>query len=147
MIHFHYCQFCLFVLLLFLLFCCCCCPISSVPTSEPLLLHRSTPRPYQQPHTRLVPHRGSASRGAPKETSDRSWAAIRSRQYCTAAKSLWWCLVVPVLIQHTQDITPLCPILTTMLAAARSQTEWAFTLESRPSLRPSTNPSVWTLWH
>ena len=112
--------FCLFC---FLLFCCYCCPISSVPTSEALLLHRLTPHPDQQPHPRLVPQRGSASRGAPMETSDRSLAAIRSRQYCTAAKSLWWCLVVPVLIQHTKDITPLCHILTTMLAAARSQTE------------------------
>ena len=55
--------------------------------------------------------------------------------------------IVPVLIQHTQDTTCYAPLLTTMLAKSRSQTEWASSPESRPPLMcPSIISPVWTLW-
>ena len=53
------------------------------------------------PLLRLIPHHGPTPRGPQEETSDCCWAAIQRR--CTAAESLWWCSVIPVLIQHTQD--------------------------------------------
>ena len=72
---------------------------------------------------------------SPQEvTSDCWWAAIRRRN-CTAAESLPWCSVMPVLIEHTRDsMPPLCPLLTTMLAKSRSQTECASSPESRTPL-------------
>ena len=71
---------------------CSCAARSGIPTSD---------------HTRLIPHRGPAPRG-PQETSHRWRAAIR-RRHCTAAESLRWCSVVPVLFQHTQDTTYYAP--------------------------------------
>ena len=72
------------------------------------LLHHSSWNPYLQLHPRLnILHWGSGPRG-PQEMSDRWWAAIW-RRHCTAAESLWWCSVVPVLIQQTQGITYYAP--------------------------------------
>ena len=95
--------------------------LSSVPTSETLPPFRVYRHSHFRPHPRLNPHRGPAPKGPQKEASDRWWAAIR-RKHCTAAESLRWCSLVPVRIQHAQDDTSLCPLLTTMFAKSRSQT-------------------------
>ena len=79
---------------------------SSTPTSE--ALRRSSRHSYFRPHPRLIPHRGPAPRGPQEERSDRWWAAIR-RRHCTAAESVRWCWVMPVLIEHTQDTTYYAP--------------------------------------
>ena len=74
-----------------------------------------------------------------------------------------------LLIQHTQDIRPKvtlcgwqdvkiqlltkarrrlpCPLLTTVLAKSRRQTEWASPPESKPPPRPSAYPGIQTLQH
>ena len=75
-----------------------------------LFCHLCRPQrhPYFRPHPGHIPHRGPAPRGPQEVTSHSWWAAIR-RRHCTAAESLWWCSVTPVLIQHTQDTTYYTP--------------------------------------
>ena len=76
---------------------------SSVPTSEALLPHRLFRQPYLWPHPGFIPNHGPAPRGPQEETLYLWWAVIQ-RRHRTAAESLQWCSVMPVLIQHTQDI-------------------------------------------
>ena len=66
------------------------------------------PASYLRPHPRLNPHYGPAPRGPQEEMSYHWWAAVW-RRHCTAAESLWWCSVVPVLIEHMQDMTYYAP--------------------------------------
>ena len=92
-----------------------------MPTSEWLLPRRSSRHPYFRPHPGLVPHGGSAPRGPQEVTSHRWWAAVW-RRHCTAVPSV-------VFSSACSDWTYaghhlLCPLLTTMLAKSRSQTEW-----------------------
>ena len=108
-------------------------------------LCRSSRHPYLRPHPRLIPHHGPAPKGPHEETSDRWWAACPK-------ETLHCCRVTSVVFRSAcSDWTYtghhlLCPLLTTVLAKSRSQTEWASPTESRPPLRPSNNPSMWTLW-
>ena len=64
--------------------------------------------PHLWPRPGLIPHCSPAPRGPQEETSDHWWAAIQ-RRHCTAAKSLRWCSVMPVLIEHMQDTTYYAP--------------------------------------
>ena len=64
--------------------------------------------PHLWPYPGLIPRCSPAPRGPQEETSDHWWAAIR-RRHCTAAKSLQWCSVMPVLIEHMQDTTYYAP--------------------------------------
>ena len=74
-----------------------CCPFicaDLISTAAMLLVPASPPL--------AIPRAHSAS-PAPKTTqmSDHGWAAIQ-RRHCTAAESLQWCSVMPVLIEHRQ---------------------------------------------
>ena len=113
---------------------------ASVLTSEASFpCHSGSPQHlYSQPR-KLQVHHGPATRGPQKEVSDDWQATIRRRHL--AAESLWWCSVVPVLIQHR-----LCPLLTTVLVTSWSQAEWACPPESRFP-HPCTNSCtcMWTL--
>ena len=82
---------------------------STVPTSEALLPRRSS----RHPPPPATPRVHSASRPRPQRSTG---SDVRSlvvdaiqRKHCTAAESLRWCSVVPVLIQHTQDTTYCAP--------------------------------------
>ena len=44
-----------------------------------------------------------------RPSSDRWWAGAIRKRHCTAAESLQWCSVVPVLIEHTRDTTTMPP--------------------------------------
>ena len=82
--------------------------------------HAARPRiPHLQPHPGLILHCGPAPRGPQEEMSDRWWAAIR-RKHCTAASVVFSsaCSDGTYAGHHL-----LCPLLTTMLAKLRSQTE------------------------
>ena len=76
---------------------------------------------------------------------------VRSLVGCHPKETLHCCRVTSVVSSSAcSDSTYaghhlLCPLLTTMLATSRSQTEWASPPESRPPLCPSTNPLMWTL--
>ena len=81
-----------------LLFCCpviCADLIDSTPAP---LIPASLPTATPKTDSALQPH--------PLMSTGRDvrfwWAAIQ-RRHCTAAKSLQWCSLVPVLIQHMQD--------------------------------------------
>ena len=69
--------------------------IDFFPIIWALLLHCSSWLRYFWPHPRLVLHCSPIPRGLQEGMSDHWWAAIR-RTHCIAAKSLWWCSVVPV---------------------------------------------------
>ena len=83
-----------------------CCPIICADLHCSRAARRGIP--HIRPHPGLIPHRDPAPRGPQEVTSDRWWAAIR-RRHCTAAESVRWCSVMPVLIEHTQDTTYYTP--------------------------------------
>ena len=118
---------------------------SSLPTSEALLPRRSS----RHPPSSATPKAHSASLPRPPEVH-RKWRQIVGRLPSEGNTTACWVTSV-VFSSACSDSTYaghhlLCPLLTTMLAKSRSQTEWASPPESRPPLRPSTNPPMWTLW-
>ena len=84
------------------------------------LLSHHLCQPLRHCSVPLVPASPTASRiqgsfcimAAPPEVHRSTWpdwwAALQRRHY-TAAESLWWCSVVPVLIEHMQDMTYYAP--------------------------------------
>ena len=117
----------------------------SVLTSEVLLPCRSSRHSYFRPHPRLIPHRGPAARGPQEETSGR-WRAATGRRH-----SIHCCRVTSVVFSDACSDSAyaghhvLCPLLTTMLAKWRNQTEWTSPPpERRPPLRPFTNAPEWS---
>ena len=74
------------------------------------------------PHLRPIPHCGPAE-GDPQELMSDRWKATIWKRHYTAAESLPWYSVKPVLMQHTPAANLLCLLLPTMLLKSRSQTK------------------------
>ena len=97
---------------------------SSVPTSEALLPRRSS----RHPSPPATPNAHSASRPRPQRSTG---SDVRSLVGCHPKETLHCCWVTSVVFSSAcSDSTYaghhlLCPLLTTMLAKSRSQTEWA----------------------
>ena len=97
---------------------------SSVPTSEALLPRRSS----RHPPPPATPRAHSASRPRPQRSTG---SDVRSLVGCHPKETLHYCWVTSVVFSSAcSDSTYaghhlLCPLLTTMLAKSRSQTEWA----------------------
>ena len=97
---------------------------SSVPTSEALLPGRSS----RHPPPPAIPRAHSALRPHPQSSTG---SDVRSLVGCHPKETLHCCWVTSVVFSSTcSDSTYaghhlLCPLLTTMLAKSRSQTEWA----------------------
>ena len=97
---------------------------STVPTSEALLPRRSS----RHPSPPATPRAHSASRPRPQRSTG---SGVRSLVGCHPKETLHCCWVTSVVFSSTcSDSTYaghhlLCPLLTTMLAKSRSQTEWA----------------------
>ena len=105
---------------------------SSVPTSEALLPRRSS----RHPPPSATPRAHSASRPRPQRSTG---GDVRSLVGCHPKETLHCCWVTSVMFSSAcSDSTYaghhlLCPLLTTVLAKSRSQTEW-FSLQ-RADLR------------
>ena len=97
---------------------------STVPTSEALLPRRSS----RHPSPPATPRAHSASRPRPQRSTG---SDVRSLVGCHPKETLHCCWVTSVVFSSAcSDSTYaghhlLCPLLTTMLAKSRSQTEWA----------------------
>ena len=97
---------------------------SFVPTSEALLPRRSS----RHPSPPATPRAHSASRPRPQRSTG---SDVRSLVGCHPKETLHCCWVTSVVFSSAcSDSTYaghhlLCPLLTTMLAKSRSQTEWA----------------------
>ena len=97
---------------------------SSVPTSEALPPRRSS----RHPPPPATPRAHSASRPRPQRSTG---SDVRSLVGCHPKETLHCCWVTSVVFSSAcSDSTYaghhlLCPLLTTMLAKSRSQTEWA----------------------
>ena len=97
---------------------------STVPTSEALLPRRSS----RHPSPPATPRAHSASRPRPQRSPG---SDVRSLVGCHPKETLHCCWVTSVVFSSAcSDSTYaghhlLCPLLTTMLAKSRSQTEWA----------------------
>ena len=98
-------------------------------------------------HTRrTTPRAHSLLRPRPQRSTG---GDVRSLVGCLLKETLHCCRVTLVVFSNGGSDSPyighhlLWPLLSTMLAKSRSQTEWASLPESRPPLRPSTNPPVW----
>ena len=97
---------------------------STVPTSEALLPRRS----FRHPSPPATPRAHSASRPRPQRSTG---SDVRSLVGCHPKETLHCCWVTSVVFSSAcSDSTYaghhlLCPLLTTMLAKSRSQTEWA----------------------
>ena len=97
---------------------------STVPTSEALLPRHSS----RHPPPPATPRAHSASRPHPKRSTG---SDVRSLVGCHPKETLHCCWVTSVVFNSAcSDSTYaghhlLCPLLTTMLAKSRSQTEWA----------------------
>ena len=96
-----------------------------MPTSEALLSRAARPGiPHLRPHPTLIPHRGPR----PQRSTG---SDVRSLVGCHPKETLHCCWVTSVVFSSAcSDSTYaghhlLCPLLTTMLAKSRSQTEWA----------------------
>ena len=77
------------------LFCCCCCPIIHADFTYILSLPgHSSQHAYPQPHQRSILHSVQKVRLGRHEIPVDSF----QRRVFTAAKSLWWCSLMPVLI-------------------------------------------------
>ena len=108
---------------------------STVPTSEALLSRRSSRHPpppawdwLHVPASPTTPRAHSASRPRPQRSTG---SDVRSLVSCHPKETLHCCWVTSVVFSSACfDSTYaghhlLCPLLTTMLAKSRSQTEWA----------------------